>query len=98
MPETNLDRAREVAARLRAAVSQASLAARSPDPIEVSMGLTAWRPGQDWQAAYEVVDGELYEDKRRRKEAKRLAPKEDKPSTPIRILGRSSGRRRLAGG
>ena len=98
MPETNLDRAREVAARLRAAVSQAGLAARSPDPIEVSMGLTAWRPGQDWQAAYEVVDGELYEDKRRRKEAKRLAPKDEKPSTPIRILGRSSGRRRLAGG
>jgi diguanylate cyclase (GGDEF)-like protein len=98
MPETDLDRAREVAARLRAAVSQASLAARSPEPVEVSMGLTAWRPGQDWQAAYEVVDGDLYEDKRRRKEAKRLAPKEDKPSTPIRILGRSSGRRRMAGG
>src|SRR5207245_7686881 len=68
MPETNLDPAREVAARLRAAVNQASLAAKSPEPIEVSMGLTAWRPGQDWQAAYEVVDGELYEDKRRRKE------------------------------
>src|SRR5712664_2658194 len=50
MPETSIERAREVAARLRAAVSQASLAARSPDPIEVSMGLTAWRPGQDWQA------------------------------------------------
>jgi diguanylate cyclase (GGDEF)-like protein len=98
MPETALDRAREVANRLRAAVSQASLAASSPEPIEVSMGLTAWRPGQDWQAAYEVVDGELYEDKRRRKEAKRLAPKEEKAATPIRILGRSSGRRRLAGG
>src|SRR2546428_3655782 len=59
MPETDIDRAREVAARLRAAVNQASLAAKSPEPIEVSMGLTAWRPGQDWQAAYEVVDGEL---------------------------------------
>lgn len=93
MPETDLDRAREVAARLRAAVSQASLAARSPEPIEVSMGLTAWRPGQDWQAAYEVVDGELYEDKRRRKEARRLAPQQEKPATPIRILGR-----RRAGG
>ncbi|TME59008.1 MAG: GGDEF domain-containing protein [Chloroflexi bacterium] len=98
MPETNLDRAREVAARLRAAVNQASLAAKSPEPIEVSMGLTAWRPGQDWQAAYEVVDGELYEDKRRRKEEKRLAPKVEKTATPLRILGRSSGRRRLAGG
>src|SRR5438128_3582235 len=85
-------------ARLRAAVNQASLAAKSPEPIEVSMGLTAWRPGQDWQAAYEVVDGELYEDKRRRKEEKRLAPKVEKTATPLRILGRSSGRRRLAGG
>ena len=98
MPETDLERAREVATRLRAAVSHASLAARSPEPIEVSMGLTAWRPGQDWQAAYEVVDGELYEDKRRRKEEKRLAPKVEKTATPLRILGRSSGRRRLAGG
>jgi len=43
-------------------------------------------------------DGELYEDKRRRKEAKRLAPKEDKPSTPSGYVGRPSGRRRLAGG
>ena len=97
MPETDLERAREVAARLRAAVSQAGLAARSPEPIEVSMGLTAWKPGQDWQAAFEVVDGDLYEDKRRRREARRVAPKEEKPAMPIRILGRSTGRRRLAG-
>src|SRR6266852_3357523 len=93
MPETELERAREVAARLQSAVSQAGLAAKSPEAIEVSMGLTAWRPGQDWQAAYEVVDGELYEDKRRRKEARRLAPQQEKPATPIRILGR-----RRAGG
>src|SRR5438132_12032291 len=91
MPETDLERAREVATRLRAAVSHASLAARSPAPIEASMGLTAWRPGQDWQAAYEVVDSELYEDKRRRKEAKRLAPREEKPATPMRLHGGSSG-------
>src|SRR6266702_3306053 len=98
MPETDLDRAREVAARLQTAVSQASLAAKSPEPIEISTGLTAWRPGQDWQTAYEVVDGELYEDKRRRKEARRLAPPEEKPVAPIRVLGRSPGRRRPAGG
>jgi diguanylate cyclase (GGDEF)-like protein len=90
MPETDLERAREVASRLRAALEAASLAAGIPEPIEVSIGLTAWRPGQDWQAACEVVDREMYEDKRRRKGAKQLAP--------IRILGRSRGRRRLAGG
>jgi diguanylate cyclase (GGDEF)-like protein len=94
MPETDLGRAYEVASRLRAAVSEASLAARSPEPIEVSMGLTSWRAGQDWQAAYEVVDGELYQDKRRRK-AERSGARE-RPSAPIRILGRT-GRRRLAG-
>src|SRR5947209_11434194 len=56
MPETDLDRGQEVASRLRAALREASLAARSPESIEVSMGLTTWRPGQDWQTAYEVAD------------------------------------------
>ena len=97
MPETDLDSARDVAARLRTAVGEAGLAARSPEPIEVSVGVTGWRPGQDWQSAYEVVDRELYEDKRRRKEAKRLTAREVKPVAPIRILGRPTGRRRMAG-
>jgi diguanylate cyclase (GGDEF)-like protein len=100
MPETDLDRAGEVATRLRTAVSEASLSARSPDPIEVSMGLTAWRPGQDWQAVYEAVDAELYEDKGRRKEAKRLVPRDEGPVQHLRVLGRPSGRsgrRRVAG-
>ncbi|HSS93982.1 MAG TPA: GGDEF domain-containing protein [Candidatus Dormibacteraeota bacterium] len=96
MPETSLDRAREVAARLRTAVSEASLAARWPEPIEVSMGLAAWRPGQDWQAAYEIVDADLYEDKRRRKVERRAEARE--PVAHIRILGRAAGRRRVAGG
>jgi diguanylate cyclase (GGDEF)-like protein len=94
MPETELGRAHEVASRLRAAVAKASLAARSPKPIEISIGLTTWRPGQDWQAVYEVVDGELYEDKRRRKAQRSEAA--ERSATPIRILGRT-GRRRLAG-
>jgi diguanylate cyclase (GGDEF)-like protein len=93
MPETDLGRAHEVASRLRAAVGEASLAARSPEPIEVSMGLTSWRPGQDWQAVYEVVDGELYEDKRRRKAHRSEA--QVRPAVPLRILGRT-GRRRVA--
>jgi diguanylate cyclase (GGDEF)-like protein len=99
MPETDLNRARDVAARLRSAIDEASLAATSAEPIEVSMGVTGWRPGQDWQAVYEVVDRELYEDKRRRKEARRPAMPsvEEKRVATIRILGRSSGRRRVAG-
>lgn len=95
MPETDLDRGREVASRLRAALREASLAARSPEPIEVSMGLTAWRPGQDWQTAYEVADGDLYDDKRRRKEVRR-GPAQARQAPAIRILGRT-GPRRVAG-
>jgi diguanylate cyclase (GGDEF)-like protein len=97
MPETDLDRAGEVANRLRAAVKEAGLASRSPEPIEVSTGLSAWRAGQDWQATYEVADSALYDDKRRRKE-EQPAPVQRQPATPIRILGRTSRRRRVAGG
>ncbi|HXB05248.1 MAG TPA: sensor domain-containing diguanylate cyclase [Candidatus Angelobacter sp.] len=94
MPEIDLGRAQQVASRLRAALGEASLAARSREPIEVSVGLTTWRPGQDWQATYEVADGELYEDKRRRKAQRSEA--QERPGVPIRKLGRT-GRRRLAG-
>ncbi len=96
MPETDLERAREVGTRFRVAVAEAGLAAKSPAPVEVSLGLAAWRPGLDWQAAYEIADGDLYEDKRRRQVAERATLK-DQPAAPIRILGRASGRRRLAG-
>src|SRR3989475_11517621 len=97
MPETEMERAREVAIRLRAALKEAGLASKSPEPIEVSTGLTAWRPGQDWQATYEAADGDLYEDKRRRKDDQPAAVQR-KHATPIRILGRTSSRRRLTGG
>src|SRR6266852_5672709 len=96
MPETDLLRAREVASRLRAAVKEAGLAAKSSEPIEVSIGVAAWRSGQDWQATYEVADGDLYEDKRRRQEARRTLPQHG-PAPTIRMLGRASGRRRVAG-
>jgi len=94
MPEIDLGRAQLVASRLCTALGEASLAARSPEQIEVSVGLTTWQPGQDWQATYEVVDGELYEDKRRRKAQRSEAP--ERPVVPIKILSRT-GRRRLAG-
>jgi len=96
MPETELERAREVGSRLQAAVVQAGMAARSAEPIEVSIGFAAWRAGQDWQAAYEVADADLYEDKRRRQEARRTSPQQ-RPAPTIRMLGRASGRRRVAG-
>jgi diguanylate cyclase (GGDEF)-like protein len=74
MPETELDRGRDVAARLRATVREVSLRAKSTQPVEVSIGLSAWLPGQDWQAVYQSADVDLYEDKRRRKLARRESP------------------------
>jgi diguanylate cyclase (GGDEF)-like protein len=96
MPETELDRAREVGSRLQAAVEASGLAARSIEPVEISIGVAAWRAGQDWQATYEVADGDLYDDKRRRQEARGTSPQQ-RPVPTIRMLGRASARRRVAG-
>jgi diguanylate cyclase (GGDEF)-like protein len=95
MPETDVDRAREVAERLRRAVQQAGLSAKSPEPVEVSLGIAAWRRGQDWQAVYQAADADLYEDKRRRKTVRRWR-EEERPAT-IRLLGRAGGRRKISG-
>jgi diguanylate cyclase (GGDEF)-like protein len=66
MPETGLDRGHEVAARLRSAMRQMSLGSKSSEAVEVSIGLSAWGPGQDWPAVYQAADRDLYEDKRRK--------------------------------
>ena len=95
MPETTIERAGDVAARLRAAIHQMSLSSKSPERVEVSVGVAAWRPGQDWQAVYQVADADLYEDKRRRKTLRRVTEPEERPA--VRLLGRG-GRRRVAGG
>jgi diguanylate cyclase (GGDEF)-like protein len=96
MPETSIERARDVTARLRTAIRQVGLSAKSPDPVAVSIGVAAWRPGQDWQAVYQVADADLYEDKRRHKAARHwVEPQPERPA--IRLLGRG-GRRKVAGG
>jgi diguanylate cyclase (GGDEF)-like protein len=95
MPETTIERARDVATRLRAAIHQMSLSSKTSERVEVSVGVGSWQPGQDWQTVYQVADADLYEDKRRRKTVRRLAePDAERPT--IRLLGRS-GRRRVAG-
>jgi diguanylate cyclase (GGDEF)-like protein len=94
MPETDLDRARDVAVRLRRAVDHADLSMKAPEHVEVSVGLAAWRPGQDWQAVYQASDEDLYEDKRRRKTMRRWRQEDQAPA--IRLLGRG-GRRRVSG-
>jgi diguanylate cyclase (GGDEF)-like protein len=95
MPETELDRGREVATRLRHAIREMGLGVRSSDAVEVSIGLSAWRPGQDWQTVYQNADMDLYEDKHRRKLARREASTE---RASLRVLPRGAGiRRRVAG-
>lgn len=94
MPETDLDRARDVAQRLRRAVEHAALGMRAPEQVEVSVGIAAWRAGEDWQAVYQAADSDLYEDKKRRRTVRRWQ-QEDQPS--LRVFGRSAGRRRASG-
>ncbi|HEY0830434.1 MAG TPA: GGDEF domain-containing protein [Candidatus Dormibacteraeota bacterium] len=96
MPETSIERARDVAARLRTAIRQVGLSAKSAELVEVSIGVAAWRPGQDWQSVYQLADADLYEDKRRHKAARRWA-EPDRETPTIRLLGRG-GRRKMAGG
>jgi diguanylate cyclase (GGDEF)-like protein len=95
MPETDLDRARDVALRLRRSVEHAALGLKAPEHVEVSVGIATWRPGQDWQTTYQATDADLYEDKRRRKTVRRWQ-QQTQPSA-IRILGRPGGRRRVSG-
>jgi len=95
MPETDLDRARDVAARLRRSVEQAGLGMKAPERVEVSVGIAAWRPGQDWQGVYQAADSDLYEDKRRRKSVRRWQQEDAVPQ--IRLLGRTGARRRVSG-
>ena len=96
MPETNLQRAQEVARRLRNSIRAMNLGARSTDTVEVSIGLAAWAAGMDWQGLVQVADMALYQDKRHRKEVRRWSNAERK--SPTIRLGGGAGRRRVAGG
>jgi len=95
MPETSIERAREVSARLRNAIRQTSFSAKFPEPVEVSAGVAEWRPGQDWQKVDQVADTDLYADKRRHKAVRRWEPEAERST--IRLLGRGGGRRKAAG-
>jgi diguanylate cyclase (GGDEF)-like protein len=96
MPETNIERGRDVADRLRVAVREMSLGAKTMEAVEVSVGLSAWSHGQDWQAVYQGADIDLYEDKRQRKLARRGERAGER--TPIRLFPRVTGvKRRVAG-
>jgi diguanylate cyclase (GGDEF)-like protein len=95
MPETDLDRARDVAIRLRRAVDHAALSMRAPEHVEVSVGIAAWGPGQDWGRVYQAADADLYEDKHRRRTVRRWQQEDQQPAR-VRLLGRA-GRRKVSG-
>ena len=71
MPDADERDAREVGIRVREALEHLNRTAKLPVPVEFSIGITAWRPGLDWQAMYQSADKALYVDKRRRHSAKR---------------------------
>jgi len=66
MPEADEHHASDVASRVRQSLEELNRSGKSPVPVQFSIGITAWRPGMDWQAMYQVADKNLYIDKRRR--------------------------------
>jgi len=69
---------------------------KSAEGVEVSIGLSAWRPGQDWQGVYQSADMDLYEDKKRRKLARRIDTRNER--APASFFSRSGRvKRRVAG-
>ena len=74
MPDADERDAREVGVRVRQSLDDMNRAQKVAVPVQFSIGITAWRPGMDWQAMYQVADKALYVDKRRRQAArKRIA-------------------------
>src|SRR3977135_1741692 len=66
MPDADERDAREVGTRVRQSLEDLNRSNKVPVPVAFSLGITAWRPGMDWQAMYQVADKALYVDKRRR--------------------------------
>jgi diguanylate cyclase (GGDEF)-like protein len=66
MPDADEHHATEVAARVRHSLEYLNRSAKLPVRVEFSIGITAWKPGMDWQAMYQLADKELYADKRSR--------------------------------
>jgi diguanylate cyclase (GGDEF)-like protein len=71
MPDADEHDAREVGTRVRQSLDDLNRMNKVPVPVAFSLGITAWRPGMDWQAMYQVADKALYVDKRRRQAGRR---------------------------
>ena len=71
MPEADERDAREVAVRVRQSLEDLNRSQKVAVPVEFSIGITAWRPGMDWQAMYQMADKALYVEKRKRQAGRR---------------------------
>src|ERR1700682_3818159 len=71
MPEADERDAREVAVRVRQSLDDLNRSQKVPVPVAFSIGITAWRPGMDWQAMYQMADKALYVEKRKRQAGRR---------------------------
>src|SRR6266568_1785683 len=71
MPDADEHHATEVAARVRHSLEYLNRSAKLPLRVEFSIGISAWKPGMDWQAMYQQADKELYADKRSRHAARK---------------------------
>src|ERR1700693_4409279 len=66
MPDADEHHASDVATRVRQSLEELNRVGKSPVPVQFSIGITAWKPGMDWEAMYQLADKALYVDKRRR--------------------------------
>lgn len=67
MPETDMEGARQLAQRLQEAMAaQPLLHGEASIPLQSSMGVAQWRPGESGEAFIARADAALYEDKRSR--------------------------------
>jgi diguanylate cyclase (GGDEF)-like protein len=74
MPDADERHAHDVAARVRQSLDEMNRSEKVPVPVAFSIGITAWRPGMDWQAMYQLADKALYVDKRRRQAGRKVPP------------------------
>src|SRR2546430_5860073 len=70
MPDADEHHASDVAARVRHSLEYLNPSSKLPVRVEVSIGITAWKPGMGWQAVYPEGGKGVYIDKRRRHAAR----------------------------
>lgn len=96
LPRTTIERAREVAERVRAAVEADRCAARDRESVLIgvtlSIGVAGAEPGDHPEALFAAADRALYEAKRGGRNGVSVAHGAQTPTTPQLLLSRFVGR------